>query len=113
MHLSYTGQAKRSALNLYDELSKCIERAKIGKYLRKNLKFSLATNQNCRIMTRDLCVPITVDVAKPLTGDRHTLYVAKWVDYTNKYGFGFQLSDGSVGVLFNYMSWMTLSPTGR
>ena len=29
------------------------------------------------------------------------LYVSKWVDYTNRFGFIFKLSDGSVGVLFN------------
>ena len=29
------------------------------------------------------------------------LYVSKWVDYTNRFGFVFKLSDGSVGVLFN------------
>jgi len=29
------------------------------------------------------------------------VFISKWVDYSNKFGFGFQLSDGSVGVLFN------------
>uniref|UniRef100_A0A7N8WTP3 Serine/threonine-protein kinase PLK n=1 Tax=Mastacembelus armatus TaxID=205130 RepID=A0A7N8WTP3_9TELE len=29
------------------------------------------------------------------------LWVTKWVDYSNKYGFGYQLSDQSIGVLFN------------
>ena len=29
------------------------------------------------------------------------LFISKWIDYSNKYGFGFQLSDRSVGVLFN------------
>ncbi|XP_047357049.1 serine/threonine-protein kinase PLK1-like [Vespa velutina] len=29
------------------------------------------------------------------------LFVTKWIDYSNKYGLGFQLSDKSVGVLFN------------
>jgi len=29
------------------------------------------------------------------------LFITKWIDYSNKYGFGFQLSDRSVGVLFN------------
>ncbi|KAM9323210.1 serine/threonine-protein kinase PLK3 [Pholidichthys leucotaenia] len=29
------------------------------------------------------------------------LWVTKWVDYSNKYGFGFQLSNQSIGVLFN------------
>lgn len=28
-------------------------------------------------------------------------WVSKWVDYSDKYGLGYQLSDGSVGVLFN------------
>ena len=30
-----------------------------------------------------------------------TVFITKWIDYSNKYGFGFQLSDKSVGVLFN------------
>lgn len=29
------------------------------------------------------------------------VWVTKWVDYSNKYGLGYQLSNGSVGVLFN------------
>ncbi|CAH1274015.1 PLK1 [Branchiostoma lanceolatum] len=29
------------------------------------------------------------------------LWVSKWVDYSDKYGLGYQLCDGSVGVLFN------------
>jgi len=29
------------------------------------------------------------------------LFISKWIDYSNKYGFGFQLSDRTVGVLFN------------
>lgn len=28
-------------------------------------------------------------------------WISKWVDYSDKYGLGYQLSDGSVGVLFN------------
>lgn len=30
-----------------------------------------------------------------------TIWVSKWVDYSDKYGFGYQLSDESVGVMFN------------
>ena len=29
------------------------------------------------------------------------LFVSKWIDYSNRHGFGFQLSDGYVGILFN------------
>ena len=36
-------------------------------------------------------------------------WVAKWVDYSDKYGLGYQLSDGSVGVLFNDQSRLLLA----
>eukprot|EP00039_Didymoeca_costata_P022449 m.4533 g.4533 ORF g.4533 m.4533 type:complete len:630 (+) comp3010_c0_seq1:293-2182(+) len=38
------------------------------------------------------------------------VWISKWVDYSNKYGLGYQLSDGSVGVLFNDSTKMILSP---
>ena len=41
------------------------------------------------------------------------LLVTKWVDYSNKYGFGAQLSDGSVTVRFNDGSKIALSPGKR
>ena len=36
----------------------------------------------------------------PVVKDAPT-FITKWIDYSNKYGFGFQLSDRSIGVLFN------------
>nr|XP_002731770.1 PREDICTED: serine/threonine-protein kinase PLK2-like isoform X1 [Saccoglossus kowalevskii] len=38
------------------------------------------------------------------------LWVTKWVDYSNKYGFGYQLSDTSVGVMFNDNSRICFLP---
>ncbi|XP_071799715.1 serine/threonine-protein kinase PLK1-like [Asterias amurensis] len=38
------------------------------------------------------------------------LWVTKWVDYSNKYGFGYQLSDRTVGVMFNDKSRISFSP---
>ncbi|MFT7811904.1 serine/threonine-protein kinase PLK2 [Arapaima gigas] len=35
-------------------------------------------------------------------------WVTKWVDYSNKYGFGYQMSDHIVGVLFNNGTHMSL-----
>lgn len=29
------------------------------------------------------------------------VWVSKWVDYSDKYGFGYQLSDDGVGVMYN------------
>ncbi|XP_009987703.1 PREDICTED: serine/threonine-protein kinase PLK3, partial [Tauraco erythrolophus] len=39
----------------------------------------------------------------------HFVWVSKWVDYSNKYGFGYQLSNRSIGVLFNNGTHMTLT----
>ncbi len=39
-------------------------------------------------------------------------YLTKWVDYTSKYGMGFILSDGSVGVYFNDATKILLYPNG-
>ncbi|XP_053312068.1 serine/threonine-protein kinase PLK2-like [Spea bombifrons] len=38
------------------------------------------------------------------------LWVTKWVDYSNKYGFGYQLSDGCSGVLLGDGTHIALSP---
>ncbi|MEE6515727.1 hypothetical protein FKM82_024744 [Ascaphus truei] len=38
------------------------------------------------------------------------LWVTKWVDYSNKYGFGYQLSDSCAGVLLSDGSHISLSP---
>ncbi|XP_076276302.1 serine/threonine-protein kinase PLK1 isoform X1 [Lasioglossum baleicum] len=37
----------------------------------------------------------------PAVEDVVPLFITKWIDYSNKYGLSFQLSDKSVGVLFN------------
>lgn len=29
------------------------------------------------------------------------VFITKWVDYTNKYGIGYSMTDGSIGVMFN------------
>jgi hypothetical protein len=39
-------------------------------------------------------------------------WVTCWLDYTAKYGLGYQLADGSVGVYFNDSSKMVTSPDG-
>ena len=36
-------------------------------------------------------------------------WIGKWVDYSDKYGFGYTLCDGSSGVLFNDGSRMMMA----
>ncbi|XP_064635571.1 serine/threonine-protein kinase PLK1-like [Lineus longissimus] len=40
-------------------------------------------------------------------------WVSKWVDYSDKYGLGYQLSDNSVGVLFNDSTRLLLTSNGE
>eukprot|EP00747_Dinoflagellata_sp_TGD_P165947 gnl/TRDRNA2_/TRDRNA2_188009_c0_seq1.p1 gnl/TRDRNA2_/TRDRNA2_188009_c0~~gnl/TRDRNA2_/TRDRNA2_188009_c0_seq1.p1 ORF type:complete len:991 (+),score=135.87 gnl/TRDRNA2_/TRDRNA2_188009_c0_seq1:67-3039(+) len=40
------------------------------------------------------------------------IWVTKWVDYSSKYGVGYILSDGSIGVYFNDSTKTVLSPDG-
>ncbi|KAI8913706.1 kinase-like domain-containing protein, partial [Entophlyctis helioformis] len=40
------------------------------------------------------------------------LFVTKWIDYSNKYGLGYQLRDGSVGVYFNDSTSIILAADG-
>lgn len=52
-------------------------------------------------------LPLADDLPKENLGSSFQ-WVTKWVDYSNKYGFGYQLSDHTVGVLFNNGTHMSL-----
>ncbi|KAI9596559.1 kinase-like domain-containing protein [Syncephalis fuscata] len=41
------------------------------------------------------------------------VFVCKWMDYTNKYGIGYELTDGSIGVFFNDATSMVRAPDGH
>lgn len=41
------------------------------------------------------------------------IWVSKWVDYSDKYGLGYQLCDDSIGVLFNDFTKLLLLADGE
>ncbi|KAF2356292.1 POLO box domain [Trinorchestia longiramus] len=41
------------------------------------------------------------------------VWISKWVDYSDKYGLGYQLCDDSIGVLFNDFTKLQLLPDGE
>uniref|UniRef100_A0A8C7MMZ9 Serine/threonine-protein kinase PLK n=1 Tax=Oncorhynchus kisutch TaxID=8019 RepID=A0A8C7MMZ9_ONCKI len=43
-----------------------------------------------------------------LSRPKSFIWVTKWVDYSNKYGFGYQLSNQNIGVLFNEGTHLSL-----
>jgi len=55
------------------------------------------------------CFVCVVDSSVTQVRRSSILFISKWVDYSNKYGFGFQLSDNSVGIMFNDNTRMMLS----
>lgn len=42
--------------------------------------------------------------------EEEKVFIVSWVDYCNKYGMGYALTDGSVGVYFNDSTSCVLSP---
>lgn len=40
------------------------------------------------------------------------VWISKWVDYSDKYGFGYQLCDEGVGVVFNDSTKLILLANG-
>ncbi|XP_073447502.1 serine/threonine-protein kinase PLK3-like [Aquarana catesbeiana] len=52
---------------------------------------------------------------QPALLSRHDnfVWVSKWVDYSNKYGFGYQISNRCIGVLFNNGTHMVLPASHR
>ncbi|XP_060729931.1 serine/threonine-protein kinase PLK3 isoform X2 [Tachysurus vachellii] len=48
-----------------------------------------------------------------VTKPKPFVWVTKWVDYSNKYGFGYQLSNQNVGVLFNEGTHLSLCDQRR
>ncbi|PFH49070.1 hypothetical protein AMATHDRAFT_5215 [Amanita thiersii Skay4041] len=49
-----------------------------------------------------------LDVLNPLPHEK--VFIVSWVDYCNKYGMGYALTDGTVGVYFNDSTTTVLSP---
>ena len=48
-----------------------------------------------------------------ITTGKNEIWVRKWVDYSNKYGLGYLLSNNSTGVYFNDSSKIVLDPKGE
>lgn len=59
------------------------------------------------------CMPPAERNPASLARHEQFVWVSKWVDYSNKYGFGYQLSNHSIGVLFNNGTHMMLSPNHK
>jgi polo-like kinase 1 len=71
-------------------------------------------------MTCNLSLHLTVKLLKSHVSDEATdpaaqpiVWVSKWVDYSDKYGFGYQLCDEGVGVVFNDSTKLVMLANGK
>jgi len=77
----------------------------------KKAKIKTRTGALHEAITSTLAAMPGVEIDEPIITNfkECPLFIAKWIDYSNKYGFGFQLSDKSVGVFFNDNTRMSYS----
>ena len=73
--------------------------------LHKQLTRVVASNPSTRV------TPIQEDEAED-PKSAPMMWVSKWVDYSDKYGFGYALSDESIGVVFNDLTKLLLLTDG-
>ncbi|XP_040277241.1 serine/threonine-protein kinase PLK2 [Bufo bufo] len=90
----------RGTLGSCSSSSECLEDSTMGSVADTVSRVLRGCLEN---MPDSDCIP-----KEHLTTSFH--WVTKWVDYSNKYGFGYQLSDHTVGVLFNNGAHMSLLP---
>ncbi|XP_077141799.1 serine/threonine-protein kinase PLK2 [Ranitomeya variabilis] len=90
----------RGTLGSCSSSSECLEDSTMGSVADTVARVLKGCLEN---MPDSDCIP-----KEHLTTSFH--WVTKWVDYSNKYGFGYQLSDHTVGVLFNNGAHMSLLP---
>uniref|UniRef100_A0A4W4FG27 Serine/threonine-protein kinase PLK n=1 Tax=Electrophorus electricus TaxID=8005 RepID=A0A4W4FG27_ELEEL len=114
---------KRDKAKYYENLSKSPKEEEDIYKLRHDLRMTTINqqllSQPAVVRHRSLALALThraindlhVPAAEKLpqaSGYGSLRWVTKWVDYSNKYGFGYQLSDNTVGVLFNSGTHMSL-----
>ncbi|MBN3325389.1 PLK3 kinase, partial [Atractosteus spatula] len=58
-------------------------------------------------------MPLASRNPRCLSRPKPFMWVTKWVDYSNKYGFGYQLSNQNIGVLFNEGTHISLCDQRR
>ncbi|KAM9324620.1 serine/threonine-protein kinase PLK3 [Gastrophryne carolinensis] len=91
----------RGSLVSSDALEDCITAAGVMEAALEVLKDCLAS------------MPAGEGHPTPLARHKSFVWVSKWVDYSNKYGFGYQLSNRCIGVLFNNGTHMVLPANHR
>uniref|UniRef100_A0A672PRP2 Serine/threonine-protein kinase PLK n=1 Tax=Sinocyclocheilus grahami TaxID=75366 RepID=A0A672PRP2_SINGR len=106
------------------EKTPCEEKDDISKLVSGMVKHSIGRQMSYKTMGVNeviiqltfMCIGVYL-ITSPnppcLSKTKPFIWVTKWVDYSNKYGFGYQLSNQNVGVLFNEGTHLSLCDQRR
>lgn len=95
-------KAPSSSVNSAEIASQC---ESLQQELHKQLAQVIASNPASKVACSE--DEIEDPKASPM------IWVSKWVDYSDKYGFGYALCDESIGVVFNDQTKLLLLSDGR
>lgn len=98
--IAASGGHPSAAVNAFDARNSLLS-------LRTQLALLFKAKRNGDDNERLLNDEMTDPAAQPL------VWVSKWVDYSDKYGFGYQLCDDSVGVMFNDTTKLIMLTNGQ
>lgn len=73
-----------------------------SKFAKSIIKLEASLSDSVRNLHRLRSRAVDSDAsAKEIPSCEHPTLISKWVDYSNKYGFSYQLNNDDIGVLFN------------
>lgn len=97
--------------NLHDAITASAQIGNLNEDYRADVQslydqLTTLINTKPRMMPNNLGDENTDPAAQPL------FWISKWVDYSDKYGFGYQLCDEGMGVMFNDTTKLIMLPNG-
>ncbi|XP_055902706.1 serine/threonine-protein kinase polo [Eupeodes corollae] len=97
--------------NLHDAITASAQIGNLNEDYRADIQslheqLTTLINSKPRMMPNNLGDENTDPAAQPL------FWISKWVDYSDKYGFGYQLCDEGMGVMFNDTTKLIMLPNG-
>ncbi|XP_055856453.1 serine/threonine-protein kinase polo [Episyrphus balteatus] len=97
--------------NLHDAITASAQIGNLNEDYRADIQslheqLTTLINSKPRMLPNNLGDENTDPAAQPL------FWISKWVDYSDKYGFGYQLCDEGMGVMFNDTTKLIMLPNG-
>lgn len=84
-----------------------------NKFLRERLEKTERKQNECIPQDDKLSASIKKENLLEFKPVQQEILIEKWIDYSSKYGVGYILSNGSIGVYFNDSSKIVLDPSGK